>query len=70
MPRIERGQPLAQRTGWFPTFSGTITFLEIVCMLYTIGTALHSAVTLIASYVPPLPLQRPRTNTLMIGIMI
>eukprot|EP00961_Rhodomonas_salina_P110301 1484487-Rhodomonas_salina.1 len=28
-PRIERGQPLAQRAGWFPTFSGTITFLEI-----------------------------------------
>ena len=27
MPRIERGQPLAQRAGWFPTFSGTITFL-------------------------------------------
>eukprot|EP00961_Rhodomonas_salina_P184529 2491512-Rhodomonas_salina.1 len=27
MPQIERGQPLAQRAGWFPTFSGTITFL-------------------------------------------
>eukprot|EP00961_Rhodomonas_salina_P231309 3124240-Rhodomonas_salina.1 len=29
MPRIEKGQPLpvAQRTGWFLTFSGAITFL-------------------------------------------